>query len=533
MKNLKTILVVLFAFSLSSSGFSQQKPPAQRKYQTVKPKIIKPHKSVKVIKSVKPEFAKKVSVKNTNVLNKPLLKFVRPEAFKALPVLKKNVVLPGFTNRQQVSYVVMNNLAMHEGDIILGSARNVVDPAPEPHPVKKNFGTVGGRTDGLTAIARNGRVNPDYLWFYGIMPYKINAGFTAGELATIRTAIQQLNARTNLNLIPYSGQHNFIEFIKKTDMVAAGSSPVGRQRNSQHLNLNTNPPPRTVIHELLHAAGVWHEQSRKDRDRYIRVLPANIVDGLAYNFDKHTADGHKVTPYDRNSIMHYGGFAFGKSDGRGGTLPTIVDARSGVPVSSSSTLSAMDIDGINTLYPIDYVDFVTPPFTTIRFVKTTILRVRSNDRDGGGKTAIDFYMKNETGPGWDWRPGGRSNPTERFKSGTVEEGDNDISPNWTFRYTIPRNERYAKVWLKLRDDDGRSGTEGGISPDENVDIHPLPGISEVELFINTINGRIYLSDLDGAQRDENYMGQLGEELELQGNEGQIKGKITFKIELED
>ena len=213
-------------------------------------------------------------------------------------------------------------------------------------------------------------------------------------------------------------------------------------------------------------------------------------------------------------------------------LPTIVDVRSGSPIIGGSGLSVMDIDGINMLYPIDYVMFIRPPLTSVRYLKTTIIRVQSGDKDGGKKTAIDFYMKNETGSGWNWRPGVGSNPTERFKSRTVEEKDNDISLNWAFRYAIPRKEEYAKVWLNLRDDDGRSGTEGGVSSDENVDIHPMPGIVTVELFINTMNGRIFLGDLDGARRDENYIGQVGEELELQGYDGQIKAKVRFKIELE-
>ncbi len=529
MKTFKILYVCVLALCLSSNGFAQQKIIVKKKPQITQPGRIKTVKTVRTNPSVKPELTKKVSVKNTNAINIATVDFVRPEILKTLNVQKRNVLLPGFKQSQQVSYVIWENLAVHEGDIILGSASNVVDPAPEPHPIKKNFGTVGSRIDALNAIARNGRLNLDYLWFYGIMPYKIRDGFTSSERETIMASIQELNLRTNLNLIPFNGQQNFIELRKKTNMIAAGSSPVGRQRHGQVLNLNSNPVSRTVIHELLHAAGMWHEQSRSDRDRFIRVLRANVLDGLAYNFDKHTSDGYKVTPYDHNSIMHYGGFAFGKPNGTGGILPTIVDASSGVPVSGGSTLSAMDIDGINALYPIDYVDFVTPPFTTIRFVKTTILRVRSNDKDGGRKKAIDFYMKNETGPGWDWRPGGNSNPTERFKSRTVEENDNDISPNWIFRYTIPRNEVFAKVWLKLRDDDG-GRWEGS---DENVDIHPLSGISEVELFINTTNGMIYLSDLDGTQRDENYIGQVGEELELQGDEGQIKALINFKIELED
>jgi len=34
-----------------------------------------------------------------------------------------------------------------------------------------------------------------------------------------------------------------------------------------------------VMHEILHALGRWHEQSRPDRNSYVTINTANIRDG--------------------------------------------------------------------------------------------------------------------------------------------------------------------------------------------------------------------------------------------------------------
>jgi hypothetical protein len=70
-----------------------------------------------------------------------------------------------------------------------------------------------------------------------------------------------------------------------------------------------------IAHELGHALGLWHEQTRNDRDGYVTIVAANILDGFADQFDKASPQS-TFGPYDYDSIMHYGPCSFSICDGQ-------------------------------------------------------------------------------------------------------------------------------------------------------------------------------------------------------------------------
>ncbi|XP_018024457.1 protein SpAN isoform X1 [Hyalella azteca] len=63
------------------------------------------------------------------------------------------------------------------------------------------------------------------------------------------------------------------------------------------------------VHEIGHAMGFNHEQSRSDRDDYVIVMFGNILTSMASNFDKRGTINFGV-PYDYSSVMHYDSYAF-------------------------------------------------------------------------------------------------------------------------------------------------------------------------------------------------------------------------------
>ena len=186
-------------------------------------------------------------------------------------------------------------------------------------------------------------------WPEGTLVYKLDPS-SKGIKGSIKRAMAYLKSKTNLRFREKTPEdEDYILFTSNSKYQSTGCwSFVGRQGGEQDLNLGKGCDNYlTITHEILHAAGIHHEQSRPDRDEYVKIHWNNISDGAESNFQKLPL-GYIFdhTPYDYNSIMHYGGKDFGI---RNKTTISRKDTKRAVRKNSKG-LSHLDIKGINLLY---------------------------------------------------------------------------------------------------------------------------------------------------------------------------------------
>ncbi|XP_043938020.1 high choriolytic enzyme 1-like [Protopterus annectens] len=105
------------------------------------------------------------------------------------------------------------------------------------------------------------------------IPYKLSDEFSDKDQKIIRKAMQAIEDATCIRYILRSTEEDYIS-IKK---IKGCWSYVGRQNGVQNISLDSGCVFHgTVQHELLHALGFHHEQSRSDRDKFVRILFENI-----------------------------------------------------------------------------------------------------------------------------------------------------------------------------------------------------------------------------------------------------------------
>lgn len=144
---------------------------------------------------------------------------------------------------------------------------------------------------------------------------------------------------------------NQFHYINITNNATLGCiTDVGyMKKKGQIMNLTRNcSRPGSIMHELMHAVGFYHQHMSIDRDDYVRINVSNIIEGKEYNFIKlHASVASNLgLGYDIHSIMHYRPRAHSKNN------ETTITAKDGKDkgMGQRQGLSRIDIQKIKKLY---------------------------------------------------------------------------------------------------------------------------------------------------------------------------------------
>lgn len=237
------------------------------------------------------------------------------------------------------------SICLVEGDII----------CPDDYGKEKNVPTV-----------YLGPKDKNRLWLKRLVPFLIDASYSEAQSKIILEAVKEIESSVScLKFKLLSTKPNDDEDYIWIQPLEGCYSAIGRQTGKQDLSLTAacfTSGKGTIIHEFMHALGIWHEHTRPDRDNYVYVYFEHILTEAQDNYKKRPQNMVDLVgePYDYYSIMHYGAYDFSIDPS---SLPTLwpldeeIDAKE---MGQRSYITELDKSKLSKLYRCDITHCADP-----------------------------------------------------------------------------------------------------------------------------------------------------------------------------
>jgi uncharacterized protein (TIGR03437 family) len=240
---------------------------------------------------------------------------------------------------KDIRYTVSGPYAVVEGDIIIGRANEI-----EEYAAKWRAGMRGQAALAPASLSQSFGATGTQPWADATMYYMIDSDVP--DQQRILDGIAHWNTRTQFKILPRTSERNYVRF-RRVMVDAACYSYLGMIGGEQEIGTTDSCSAGSVIHELGHAWGLWHEHQRSDRGGNLTVLYDNIDKRYYSDFNQSLTGSRDLSYYDFGSIMHYGPTGFSRN-----YQDTLATVPPGIPFGQRTALSTGDIDGVTRLYKL-------------------------------------------------------------------------------------------------------------------------------------------------------------------------------------
>ncbi|OWA52627.1 putative Embryonic protein UVS.2 [Hypsibius exemplaris] len=218
-------------------------------------------------------------------------------------------------------------------------------------------------TNGI--FGKNGVVDDTLKWKSLVIPFAFSKTFQnePDRMQLVLDAMDVFQKATCLTFVQRTTEMQYLQILADpmrcySNFGKQEPNPKG-QRVGLSLNLCFEDGKSGIAqHEIMHAIGFYHEQSRLDRDEYVDINWSNIPEDKKDQFQKYTNTTAFGETYDFNSVLHYGMYDFAIDR----TVWTIrpKEKYKDRKIGQRDGLSATDIRKINKMYNCTKLPTTTP-----------------------------------------------------------------------------------------------------------------------------------------------------------------------------
>lgn len=227
--------------------------------------------------------------------------------------------------------------------------------APGLHPLSGVFNPLSP----LTGTRAHG-VNPAQNRFWTVLRITYDeAAFDDTTLNNLYEAITKIEDQTNVRFYVANGKPTYdpvygFEYprihIAHHANPNLNSSAIGRVGSEQKLYLQKNAPVYIIMRMLCHAAGMFGEQCRPDRDKFLTIDWKNMIKSEHYLFNIEKKNFYTIGTFDANSIMLTSSYELSINKSK----PCVTKKNKDI-IAPNTELSDLDRSFLNTFYLPYYI----------------------------------------------------------------------------------------------------------------------------------------------------------------------------------